>query len=525
MLGSVLHNRLLAGAMLCLLPALPSWAATSLNSSALPFKPSVRVAEPAPATETVQLQISLRLRHKDELVARTQRGDHISAAELAQRYFPTEADHDSVIAWLRQSGLSIDRVFPSRLTIQFSGSAATVGAALGVHFSHIIADGARWTSSADTPRVPDTLSGIVLGVGGLHPENHPVPLHIENPLVDGKTPYYPSDLLTAYAVPASASTGTGATTAIVIDTFPKTSDLTKFWKTTGVAQSLSNIDLIQVNPGKLPAPGGEESLDTEITSSLAPSSKVRVYASQSLDNDLLDNDFQQIISDLSTGIVITQVSISLGECETDESVASAETDDQFFTTIEAMGATVFVSTGDSGARECSGSSAKIPSFYSTSPNVTAVGGTTLNLLSTGAWHSETAWDESGGGISRIFAKPSYQAKLSYAKRAVPDIAAVGNPSTGVLVILKGQELQYGGTSLSAPTWAGLMAIVNATRIAKGKAPLGALNSRLYLLVGTPKLHDITLGSNGYPAGKGYDLTTGNGSPAMGALLSALVSAK
>jgi len=524
MLRPVLRRRLLASAMLSILAALPSWAATSLTSSALPFKPSVRIAEPADPAETVQLQISLRLRHKDELVVRTQRGDRISAAELAERYFPTEADHDLVIAWLRRSGLSIDRVFPSRLTIQFSGSAATVGAALGVHFSHIIADGTNWTSSADTPRVPEALSGIVLGVSGLHPENHPVPLHIETPMVDGKTPYYPSDLLSGYAVPASANTGKGATTAIVIDTFPKTTDLTNFWKTTGVAQSLSNIDLIQVNPGKLPSPAGEESLDTEIASSLAPGSKVRVYASQSLNTNLIDNDFQQIITDLTKGTVITEVSISLGVCESDIPAAAAEADDQLFVTIEAMGATVFASTGDSGAKECPGA-AKVPAFYSTSPNVTAVGGTTLKLSSTGAWSSETAWDEGGGGISGIFAKPTYQAKLSYKKRAVPDIAAVGNPSTGVLVILDGQQLQYGGTSLSAPTWAGLMAIVNATRIAKHKAPLGALNAFLYPLVDTTKLHDITLGSNGYPAGKGYDLVTGNGSPAMGALLNALVSAK
>ena len=496
-------------------------APTRLTDSIAPLAGTTRVVGEADPAAIVSFQVALRLRDFASMSARLQSGGKLSPAELAADHFPTQQDHDAVIAWLKSAGLTIDTTVPSRMTITASGTAATVARALDVHFSHITAEGIDYTSADTEPAIPSALAGIVLSINGLQPQHHAHYQHVLGTPRAGTTPYIPSDLLNAYTA-NGLSTGAGTTTAIVIDTFPKTSDLTTFWSDAGVSQSLSNITLIQAVPGTLPALSGEESLDTQYSSSMGASSKVRVYASQSLSDAHLDTTFQRVISDLQSGIVITQVSISLGECETDESTGELKTDDQYFATMTSLGASVFVSTGDSGSDEC-GNGGATPSFYSTSPHVAAAGGTTLKFTGTQE-KSETGWADSGGGISTYFAKPAYQSKLTYAKRAVPDLSADANPSTGVLVIVNGQRNQFGGTSVSSPVLAGLIGLVNAKRLAAGKPTIGLLDTYIYPLLGTTSFRDIKSGSNGaYSAKVGYDLVTGIGAPLMSVLLPKLLA--
>ena len=499
-------------------PALVSQAfaaATPLASSITPLHANVRVVGEADPAALVHFQVALRLRDYATLSARNAAGQVLSPAELESAHLPRQQDHDAVVAWLRSQNLTVDATVPSRLTISVSGTAGEVSRALGVHFSHITAEGRDYVSADTAPSIPAELSATILSINGLQPQLHAHTLHVMAKPKAGTVPFLPSDLLNAYTATGQGK-GSGTTTAIVIDTFPAKSDLTSFWSIAGVSQSLSNISFIQVVSGTLPAPSGEESLDVEYSSSIAPSSKVRIYAAQSLDNSALDTTFQRVITDLQGGTKITQVSISLGECETDISSGEAKTDDQYFATMTSLGASVFVSSGDSGSRECGGST-NTPSFYSTSPNVAAVGGTTLKMSGTSET-SETAWSGSGGGLSKLFAKPSYQSALSYSARAVPDLADDANPNTGVLVILGGQEYQFGGTSVASPVTAGLIGLVNAERISAGKKTIGLLNTQIYPLLKTTNFRDITSGNNGgYSAGVGYDLVTGIGAPLLSKL--------
>ena len=102
-------------------------------------------------------------------------------------------------------------------------------------------------------------------------------------------------------------------------------------------------------------------------------------------------------------------------------------------------------------------------------------------------------------------------------RLVPDVASAADPSEGALVIVNGSSLEIGGTSWSAPTWAGFCALINQHR----GTPLGFLNPKIYPLMGTSALRDITSGSNGtFSAGVGYDQVTGIGVPDVTALLAA-----
>ena len=92
-----------------------------------------------------------------------------------------------------------------------------------------------------------------------------------------------------------------------------------------------------------------------------------------------------------------------------------------------------------------------------------------------------------------------------AKRLVPDVSLAADPNTGALVVLHGQDEQIGGTSWSAPVWAGFCALINESRTKAGKPALGFLNPSLYPLAGTSAFRDIIVGSNGaFTAVAGYD---------------------
>ena len=196
----------------------------------------------------------------------------------------------------------------------------------------------------------------------------------------------------------------------------------------------------------------------------------------------------------------------------------------------AANMTYVASTGDSGAGV---------SWPAVSPHVLAVGGTSLTSAGNGT-RSETTWSGSGGGYSSYTARPSYQAANvpgigSSTFRGVADVSFNADPYTGeYLAVMSGGSISWlsgGGTSLSAPQWAGLMAVANAMRAQSGKAPLGAPHALLYGSVapipGTyaADMNDITTGNDGScatcSAKTGYDTPTGLGTPTAAALLATL----
>ncbi len=202
--------------------------------------------------------------------------------------------------------------------------------------------------------------------------------------------------------------------------------------------------------------------------------------------------------------------------------------DGVFTPPASNPGVVFINAaGDSGA----------PAEYpSTSPNVLSVGGTTLNLTSSGNYSSESAWSGGGGGISAFESQPSYQKGVvtqSTTKRTSPDVSYDANPNTGFPVYQtygnssSAPWLQYGGTSDASPQWAALVAIADQGRAISGETALAGttLMKDLYSLPSSD-FHDITSGStNGSPresATTGYDLATGRGTPIANLVVTGLV---
>ena len=184
--------------------------------------------------------------------------------------------------------------------------------------------------------------------------------------------------------------------------------------------------------------------------------------------------------------------------------------------------TFVAASGDSGTTE----------FPSASPNVLSVGGTTLTVTSQGNYVSETPWNNTGTGTSPFESQPAWQAAaasgagLSSSGRTTPDVSFVADPSTGVSVYDSiptsgfGRTSWYtvGGTSVGAPSWAGLIAVANQGLALNGVGSLSNAQSSLYQIASSAFNHPSTTGS----ASTTYALSTGLGTPKAGALVSSLV---
>jgi kumamolisin len=201
----------------------------------------------------------------------------------------------------------------------------------------------------------------------------------------------------------------------------------------------------------------------------------------------------------------------------------------------------FAASGDAGAYECQDSKLAVDSPAS-DPNVTGVGGTTLQMQDA-QYGSESAWSNpqdnlhgpkgagTGGGISNTYKQPFWQKgpgvqnRYSNGNREVPDVAANADPATGYAVYCTVRNagcpaagwVRMGGTSAATPLWAASVALMNQYLAREGKPALGMINPALYGLFNAPQAfpayHSVTTGDNlFYPATPGYNMATGLGTP-------------
>jgi len=496
---------------------------------------AVNAAEPHHRAEKMDLSFSLGLppARETELHERVDNGEVISPDDMKSKYSVDAGVAKALETWLKSEGFTITQVAPDRTTIYASAPASQVEASLGVHVVRVTQEGQSYTAASDVPSLPQAVAGSVVHIGGLQPfrqarkhlRSHR-PLQTDaaaaQPLVANAPPYLVSEILKAYDDSGLTLTGAGQEIAILIDTFPLDSDLTAFWAANQIPGNLSRITKINVKGGALPAPSGEETLDAEWSSGIAPNANIRIYASGSLAFVDLDRALDQIITDAMARPAMRVLSISLGLGERLMTKQEVMTEEDKFVRLAGLGVNVFVSTGDDGSNPSGQLQA---CWMSTSPHVVAVGGTSLRLTSNGQVASETGWAGSGGGKSMFFPLPSWQrgpGVLPGNQRTVPDVSATADPNEGGMVFLHGQRLQYGGTSWSAPVWAALCALINEARSNSKKPPLPYLNPLIYPFNGTNCFRDILVGGNGnYQSGPQYDLVTGIGTPDVKQLVARL----
>ena len=501
----------------------------------------------AETSAPMTFDIALKMRNFAELKARVEKGEHVSAQEMATKYEPTASDYQAVADWLTSQGMTIKLRDPHHMAIFVQATVSRIAKAVQVRFARVAYRGDEFTSAVTTPIVPGAIAPLLVGINGLQPHLHPRS-HIVRPAdSSGAAGYTPAQIAQAYQATGlynNGINGAGQTIAIVIDTVPLQSDLTAFWSKYGIAQSISNFTFINVVGGQLPAGTSEETLDTEWSSAMAPGAKVRVYATTTLGFPALHVAYTKIYQDAST-YGIHQMSMSYGEGELETTTAEMITDDQYFTVLANSGVTCFASSGDDGATPGENGELEADSPAS-DPNVIGVGGTSLTDPVNPNPANEYPWNEgpdggaTGGGISDYWPRPSWQtgsgvpgvAQGQTAYRLVPDLACAGDPDYGADFYFDGASSVIGGTSWSCPTCAGFCALINQARTKMGLPIIGSaaqFGALIYPLIGMSSLRDIVAGNNatdssgstnGVPnwtAGPGYDLTTGVGVPLVTAL--------
>jgi hypothetical protein len=267
----------------------------------------------------------------------------------------------------------------------------------------------------------------------------------------------------------------------------------------------------------------EEALNVEWAHALAPqASIILVEASSANALDMIGGGVNWARQQPGVSVV------SVGYAAPGEFQGETAYDSTFTTPTGHSGVTFVAPAGNQGA----------PGGYaSLSPNVLGVGGTSLTLNG-GNYGSETAWNnaygKSGGGLSTIESRPSYQngvAAVVGNHRGAPDVAFVSDPLTGVDVYdtyngsVSTPWTERGGTNLGAPAWAALIAVADQGRALIGLGSLDGPSQTLPMLYSLPSsdFHDVTTGNNStYAAGPGYDLATGLGTPVANLLVPDLV---
>jgi xanthomonalisin len=488
----------------------------------------------------LHVAIQLPLRNQDQLAqllrdlhdpASPQFHRYLSASEFTRRFGPTAADYKKVVAWAKAKHLDVILTPSNRRLVAVEGTVEDVSRAFQVKVNNYRhpTEG-RLFYSADREPVAVGLSVPLLQVTGMNNYVLPHPLlkrgAARNLSGTGSGPggeFLPSDIRAAYYGKGPLN-GAGQSIGILSFDGYLPSDVQLYYSKTGMASKvpIRNV-LVGGFDGACTAVGagagstcddGEQVLDIVNAIGMAPGIKQVLFYEGSNDTEILNQ--------MATDNIAKVLSSSWAW-----NPADAASDDPIFQEFAAQGQSFVSASGDSGAFTSS-----TLFFPEVDPFVIQVGGTVLRTGKGGAWVSESAWPQSGGGFDSDTPIPSWQeapgiinsANMgSTTLRNSPDIAAEAdfdNPTVSNGKFMTG----FGGTSFAAPRWAGFLALVNQQSVANGGGTVGFINPELYSLGNSAHrssaFHDIVSGSNppitgeggGFSAAPGYDLVTGWGSP-------------
>jgi kumamolisin len=445
----------------------------------------------------------------------------LSRAEFRARHATSQGAVDRIAAYARHCGLTVEAADGATHVVKLSGSFAAAEAAFRPdRVQRFMFDGAEHLCRSGHLWVPEDLAEHVVAVMGFDQRPVARPHFRFRPRTAASTVSYdPAAVAERYGFPSGVS-GRGQTIALIeLGGGFDASQMANYFEEKGINRT-GSLAAVAVE-GASTAPTGDPSgadgevqLDIEVAGSVAPGANIAVYFG--------GNAGEGFFNTLSTAVHDSQhsptvISISWGGPESSWSGQDLDAMDQVLQTAASLGITVCVASGDQGASDGSQDGTPTTDFPASSPHALGCGGT--HLPRTGA---EVAWNDgaeggaSGGGYSRSFTRPTWQAGNSQSGRGVPDVSADADPATGYNVVVDGRGAVVGGTSAVAPLWAALIALVNE---ANGENA-GFVNPKIY--VSSAAFNDITKGTNdGYSCGPGWDPVTGLGTPKGDAMRAAL----
>ncbi|KAI0062174.1 family S53 protease [Artomyces pyxidatus] len=482
-------------------------------------------------------------------------GHHLSKEEAEAFVEPTAETSTSIKSWLASHGLSATAATPAGDWLKLSLTVEQANELLDANFSTFThKNTGRQTIRTLSYSVPAELTTHITFV-------HPTVLFPMKPFGTGlnfkslgkakrdsdaasascENEFTPACIQELYGIPTKRATQESNHLAVTgsLGNFANKADLkfflTQFRKDLPVSTtfSLQTLDGGS-NSQKRSEAGSEADLDTQYTIGIASGVPVTFISVGNDDNDGIGG-FLDIIEFLLNETSVPHVlSTSYGFDENYLTTDIVTPVCNAYAQLGARGTSLLFASGDggvSGGQFTSDCTTFIPTFPSTCPFVTSVGGTA-------GLHPETAANFSAGGFSTLFPMPSYQAEavnwflsglgstfsglFNASGRAYPDLSAVG---VNVPIVWEGKVGTVDGTSCSTPITAGMIALLNDELIAAKKSPLGFLNPFIYQ--NSDIFTDITAGTNpgcgtnGFIAGKGWDPVTGVGSPVFAKLRTAV----
>ena len=516
----------------------------------------------AAADPKEELTVSIRVRRRldaPELpdladLAATPRGEktYLSREDFATHFGAAPEDLAAITSFADSNDLTVLECNSARRTVVLKGTVAQMGKAFGVDLGVYAAQQETYRGREGAVHVPKHLDAIIEGVFGLDNRRMARP-HVRKrgakaTLGQGTVPLTPPQVVQLYGFPTSPNAA-GQTIAILeFGGGFKLSDVQLFYKS--VNAPVPSIAVVSVD-GQLNTPGSDDYtvetlLDIDVSGSAAPGAKLAVYFAPWTEQGWVDA-ITTIIHDTAHKPSVLTISYGWPENEGTGgltwSLAAIKAVNATLQEAAAMGVTVLVSAGDSGS-DCGVGDKKAHVLYPGSdPYVTSCGGTSLSAVS-GLTFKEDVWNDgqgngiTGGGISDVFCAPHFPlpawqmtANLpgsvndGHKGRGIPDIAGNADENSGYSLYLNGADIgPVGGTSATAPLYAALTALLNASL----GEPVGYLNPNLYALPYAYVFRDISDGvSNasggapGYTSGPGWDGCTGLGGVNGTALLTAL----
>ena len=489
----------------------------------------------------------------------------LTPEQYAERFGLSSGDIGKIVTWLRSDGFAINYAARGRNWVAFSGTAAQITATFHTEIHRYRVEGETHFANASEPAIPAALTDVVSGLTGLddfrmQPQSATLRGQMHPNLTDffGRHFLAPDDLATIYDIAPLHSAGidgSGQNIVVVGQSDVDLSDIDLFRNGFNLPANDPQKVLVGPDPGTTDA-ATEADLDLEWVGAVAPNATITyVYAhgAEAAVAYSVDNNLAPVIS-----------SSFVAGCEDQTSFLGLVLVRLIAQQANAQGITWANSSGDAGPAGCDQSGAPQATqglaveFPASVPEVTGVGGTEFaegngtywsftngpNSGTALSYIPETAWNDSsqlnslhasGGGVSAIFSKPMWQTGPGVPDdgfRDVPDIALAASLHDGYFGYLGGKTVIYGGTSASAPVFAGMLALLNQYLVSNGNQAqpgLGNINPMLYRLArtGAGAFNDVTTGDNivpceqdspdcstgsiGYTAGPGYDLVTGLGS--------------
>jgi subtilase family serine protease len=476
----------------------------------------------------------------------------LTPAEFGARFGVDSSQLALVASWLAAHGFTIEEISAGQRLIVFSGTAGEVASAFHTELHRYSVGGVEHIANASDPQIPASLAGVVGGIVTLSDFRRISQMASQRPFAS-KSEYsvgpeysagsthniFPADLATIYDLNplyTAGTTGSDAAIAIAGRSNINLSDVATFRSIAGLTANTPSVMVEGADPGLVSGDQGESTLDVEWSGAVAPLAAVNlVVASSTATTDGIDLASAYIVNHATAPVV----SVSYASCEQEMGAAELAYYNSLWEQAASQGMSVLVASGDAGAAGCqqgnstTGTSAAVNGLC-TSPYATCVGGTELNeggnaaqywsATNSSAYGSaigyipEEVWNESaldggtglwasGGGASVIYAQPAWQQNVSGTAvagnmRAVPDISLSAANHDGYFMVENGAFWVVSGTSVTAPSFAGIMALVVAKEDGKGQ---GNANPRLYaLLAAIPdRFHPTPSGNNTIPGVEGF----------------------